>query len=164
MRDIHPAYVVWAVLVTLMGLTYCSQQGQGYNPQGGLYGEVDEENLANFPPPDKYQEIGGSVAVVTTYNGSPDRLRIAIDVDGQKRNLEFPACKDCTPYSQENMPECTSVGEPVTYEIPAGDYEVVSTFFGQERTEGFRSGWKLEPGWHYMQCLYTSDEVRFGYQ
>ncbi|WP_430714124.1 hypothetical protein [Nodosilinea sp. AN01ver1] len=132
----------------------------GNSGEGTGFGQVDERNLANFPPPDAYQEVGGTASAVTFINGSPDRLTIILTKDtGERVELKMPACKECTPYSRDNSPPYGAVGTPITFQIPPGSYKARGHFFGTHNTKGFQSDWQLAQGWEYRSVIYTLDEV-----
>lgn len=134
----------------------------GNSGQGTGFGQVDADNLANFPPPDAYQEVGGTASVVTFINGSPDALNIVLTKDtGERVELKMPACNECTTYSRENSPPYGAVGTPITFQIPPGVYKARGHFFGTHNTKGFQSDWQLAQGWEYRSCIYTLDEVQF---
>jgi hypothetical protein len=134
----------------------------GNSGQGTGYGEVDDRNLANFPPPGAYQEVGGTASTVTFINGSPDALNIVLTKDtGERVELKMPACKECTTYSRDNSPPYGAVGTPITFQIPPGVYKARGNFFGTHNTKGFQSDWQLAQGWEYRSCIYTLDEVNF---
>jgi hypothetical protein len=134
----------------------------GNSGEGTGFGQVDDRNLANFPPPDAYQEIGGTASVVTFINGSPDALNIVLTKDtGERVELKMPACEECTTYSRENSPPYGSVGTPITFQIPPGIYKARGDFFGTHNTKSFQSDWQLSQGWEYRSCIYTLDEVQF---
>lgn len=134
----------------------------GSSGQGTGFGQVDSRNLANFPPPDPYQEIDGTASMVTFINGSPDALTIILTKDtGERVELKMPACKECTTYSRENSPPYGAVGTPITFQIPPGVYKARGDFFGTHNTKSFQSDWQLNQGWEYRSCIYTLDEVHF---
>lgn len=134
----------------------------GNSGEGTGYGRVDDRNLANFPPPDLYQEVGGTASAVTFINGSPDALNIVLTKDtGERVELKMPACQECTLYSRDNPPPYGSVGTPITFQIPPGIYKARGDFFGTHNTKSFRSDWQLNQGWEYRGCIYTLDEVQF---
>jgi hypothetical protein len=130
--------------------------------EGTGYGEVRAENLANFPPPGRYQQIGDSAAVLTMINGSPDALTLKLErSDGERLTLQLPGCNECRAYPKDQMPDCGTVGQWRTFRLPPGQYEVVGTFFGGQRTKGFRSAWVMDSGWEYRDCIYTLNEPQF---
>jgi len=121
------------------------------------YGKVSEENLANFPPPDPYEVIGGNVAKVTIKNSSPESLRLILRGDGEEPlRLNVPSCPDCPVYVADTLEECPDTGTEETFVIEPGNYETKANFVGM--TDGFRSEWSLQPGWHYSQCLTISHD------
>ncbi|WP_156120010.1 hypothetical protein [Leptolyngbya sp. KIOST-1] len=149
------------LVATLNGNAQWSQlTAIGNSGQGTGYGEVDDRNLANFPPPNLYQEVGGTASTVTFINGSPDALTIYLVRDtGERLELKMQACKECSTYSRDNSPPWGAVGTPITFQVPPGRYEATGRFFGTERTKGFRSDWQLSPGWEYRGAIYTLNEV-----
>lgn len=133
----------------------------GNSGVGTGYGKVDDRNLANFPAPGAYQEVGGTASAVTFINGSPDALNIVLTKDtGERVELKMPACRDCTVYSRDNSPPYGAVGTPITFQIPPGIYKARGDFFGTHNTKSFKSDWQLNPGWEYRGCIYTTDEVQ----
>lgn len=129
--------------------------------EGTGYGQVDDRNLANFPPPGPYQEVGGTASAVTFINGSPDALNIVLTKDtGERVELKMPACRDCTVYNRDNSPPYGAVGTPITFQIPPGIYKARGDFFGTHNTKSFKSDWQLTQGWEYRGCIYTTDEVQ----
>jgi hypothetical protein len=140
-----------------LGFNFTSNSGEGTG-----YGEVRAENLANFPPPSRYQQVGGSTAVLTMINGSPDALTLKLErSDGERLTLQLPGCGECRAYPKDQMPDCGTVGQWRTFRLPPGQYEVVGTFFGGQRTKGFRSAWTMDTGWEYRDCIYTLNEPQF---
>ncbi|MGB3202754.1 MAG: hypothetical protein WBA99_17745, partial [Nodosilinea sp.] len=132
----------------------------GNSGEGTGFGQVDEQNLANFPPPDPYQEVGGTASTVTFINGSPDALTVVLTKDtGERVELKMPACEECTTYSRDNPPPYGTVGTPITFQIPPGSYKARGDFFGIHNTKGFKSDWQLAQGWEYRSFIYTLDEV-----
>jgi hypothetical protein len=140
-----------------LGFNFISHSGEGTG-----YGEVRAENLANFPPPGRYQQVGGGSSVLTMINGSPDTLTLKLErTDGERLTLQLPGCNECRAYPKDQMPGCGTVGQWRTFNLPPGQYEVVGTFFGGQRTKGFRSAWHLSSGWEYRDCIYTLDEPQY---
>jgi len=134
----------------------------GNSGEGTGFGQVDARNLANFPPPDAYQEVGGTASMVTFINGSPDALTIVLTKDtGERVELKMPECKECTTYSRDNSPPYGAVGTPITFQIPPGTYKARGSFFGTHNTKGFQSDWQLTQGWEYRSCIYTLNEPQF---
>lgn len=134
----------------------------GHSGEGTGFGRVNERNLANFPPPSIYQEVGGTASMVTFINGSPDALNIVLTKDtGERVELKMPACKECTVYSRDNAPPYGAVGTPITFQIPPGNYKARGDFFGTHNTKSFKSDWQLTPGWEYRGSIYTLDEPQF---
>lgn len=134
----------------------------GNSGQGTGYGQVDDRNLANFPPPYLYQELGGANSVVTFINGSPDALTIRLVKDtGERLELKMPACRECSTYGEKNAPPYGAVGTPMQFQIPPGRYQATGRFFGSHNTKGFVSDWQLSQGWEYRSVIYTLDEVQF---
>jgi hypothetical protein len=159
-------YIAIAVIVTQILVLYgnpniLTSSVTGGSGQGTGFGQVDADNLANFPPPDLYQEIGGTASSVTFINASPDALTIdLVKETGERVQLKMPACKECSLYSDETVPACGTIGTPITFQIPPGRYHAVGRFFGTHNTKGFQSDWQLTQGWEHRSCIYTSDEAR----
>lgn len=152
------------ILICLCLIAFYSSEPKfivGNSGEGTGFGQVDADNLANFPPPDLYQEIGGTASSVTFINASPDALTIdLVKETGERVQLKMPACKECSLYSEETVPACGTIGTPITFQIPPGRYHAVGRFFGPHNTKGFQSDWQLTQGWEHRSCIYTSDEAR----
>lgn len=172
-RRAQPQHLTSTVVSVVLTFCYFASISNGYGfwPQisalgnsgeGTGFGQVDDRNLANFPPPNLYQEVGGTASAVTFINGSPDALNIVLTKDtGERVELKMPACKECTLYSRDNSPPYGSVGTPITFQVPPGIYKARGDFSGTHNTKSFKSDWQLNQGWEYRGCIYTLDEVQF---
>jgi hypothetical protein len=160
-KSFQPLSSIGILIGTSLFLTTAQPYGQQFSLEGTGRGQIDDDNLANFPPPEIYQQIGGSSSVVMFRNNSPDALNITLkSAAGERIELKLPACEECAKYDETNAPECHTVGPPMRYELPPGSYQAKAIFWGKERTAGFKSQWVLSPGYEYWQCVYTSDEMR----
>ena len=155
--------VGWVLLLGILSFGTAVRQVPPSIPrQGTGYGEVSSENLMNFSPPGKYQQIGGSQVQLRLVNGSPDALTITGKTEaGQTMRLTFPGCRECRAYDRDELPECGTVGQWQYFTVPPGTYKVTGLFSGTRRTRGFKSQWSLEPGWEYNQCVYTLNEPQY---
>lgn len=154
MGRINPAYLLAGLLFAAMVLIHLTEYQ-------GTRGEISEDNLANFPPPDKYEEIGGEQATLTLINASRDALQVTLQTDDERLTLNLAGCPECAPVPEGGEAKCETAAVQESWLIPPGTYEVKATFIGPQRTQGFLSDWTIEGGWNYSQCLYTSAEFTY---
>ena len=115
--------------------------------------EISYRNLANFPPPNPVQQITGTS--ISIANGSPEAMIIRLQGE-ENYVIQIPGCISCGyTFDPEVGSEYCNQGEEKVFSVQPGIYEARVTFLGS--TRGVRSDWVIREGWHYSQCLFSTD-------
>lgn len=116
--------------------------------------EARAVGAGELPAPQAVGESDGSgVVTVIIRNDSPKGLSMVFS--GPEVRVErIEPCTDCEEFSGDGPAACPNLGPVGTYELPAGDYEVVVKAAGDDGVTPFRGTWTLEAGQEYESCFY----------
>lgn len=121
--------------------------------------EAKAAGAGNIPAPQSVGGTGSGPAVVVIQNDSPEKISIIFS--GPEAHFEeLEACADCTNYTGDGPEFCPEQGPVGTYEVTAGDYEVVVKSISDDGVTPFTGSWSLGEGEEYYSCFFLVTTVQ----
>lgn len=121
--------------------------------------EAKAAGAGNIPTPQSVGGSGSGPAKVVIQNDSPEKLNIIFS-GPDARIEELEACAECTNYTGEGPESCPEQGPIGTYEVPAGDYDVVVKSISDEGVTPFTGSWSLSEGEEYYSCFFLVTTIQ----
>lgn len=121
--------------------------------------EAKAAGAGNIPAPQSVGGSGSGPAVVVIQNDSPEKISIVFS-GPEPRFEELEPCTECTNYTGDGPEFCPEQGPIGTYEVPAGDYEVVVKSISDEGVTPFTGSWSLGQGEEYYSCFFLVTTVQ----
>lgn len=115
--------------------------------------EAQAMGAGNIPAPQSVGGSGSGPSVVVIQNDSPEKLSIVFS-GPEARIEELEPCDSCTNYTGDGPESCPEQGPIGTYELPAGDYDVVVKSISDEGVTPFTGQWNLATGDEYYSCFF----------
>jgi hypothetical protein len=121
--------------------------------------EAQAMGAGNIPAPQSVGGSGSGPSVVVIQNDSPEKLSIVFS-GPEARIEELEPCTTCTNYTGDGPESCPEQGPIGTYELPAGDYDVVVKSISDEGVTPFTGQWNLATGDEYYSCFFLVTTIQ----